>query len=96
VLHDLLGGTLMIADVEFAGAVDGVHYWNRLACGLELDLTREQFLPEETLTSPRGIDRKPELPRPERARTAYLLLRGRVLSVLGVEAPAAGSPSAVV
>jgi hypothetical protein len=82
VLHDLLGGALMIADVEHAGTVDGVHYWNRLPSGLEVDLTREQFLPHEALTRPRAVERRAELPGPDRARAAYLLLRGRVLVAL--------------
>jgi hypothetical protein len=88
VVHDLLGGSLMIADVEYAGAVDGVHYWNRLPCGLEVDLTREQFLPQEVLARPRSVERRTELPAPERARTAYLLFRRRVRSALDVQAPA--------
>lgn len=44
VVQDLLGGELLVADVKGdGGAPQGVHYWNRLAGGIELDLTREQF-----------------------------------------------------
>ena len=41
VLQGLLGGDLMVADVEFEGRVDGVHYWNVTEGGVEVDLTRD-------------------------------------------------------
>lgn len=91
VVHDLLGGSLMIADVEHRGRVDGVHYWNRLPSGLELDFTRQQFLPDEALARSRAIARHSELPEPERARNAYLLLRDQVLTALGVTSETQGS-----
>ena len=38
------GRGLLIAEVRHAdGTRQGVHYWNRLSDGLELDLTRAQF-----------------------------------------------------
>ena len=44
VVQDLLGGDLMVAEVRHPdGTRQGVHYWNRLAGGLEVDLTRSQF-----------------------------------------------------
>jgi hypothetical protein len=50
VLHDLLGGELLIADVLHAdGSRQGVHYWNRLPGGVEIDLTREQFTRSEVV-----------------------------------------------
>jgi hypothetical protein len=53
VLHDLLGGEVLIADAWNAdGSRQGFHYWNRLAGGVELDLTRVQFLDGETLSEP--------------------------------------------
>jgi hypothetical protein len=81
VVHDLLGGDLLVSDVTVDGVVDGVHYWNRLSGGLHLDLTRDQFTPDEVVQPPRVVPRAP-LPKPERARSAYLLLRDRVLAAL--------------
>ena len=53
-LHDLLGGEIVIADVSTAdGSRQGVHYWNRLAGGEEIDLTREQFVDGETISEPK-------------------------------------------
>lgn len=81
VVHDLLGGDLLVAQVSLAGVVDGVHYWNRLDDGRDVDLTRSQFTDDEVVLEPRVVLREP-LPRPERARAAYLLLRERVFSAL--------------
>jgi hypothetical protein len=97
VVHDLLGGELLVADVAVAGVVDGVHYWNRLAGGHCVDLTRDQFAADEVVLTPRVVVRQP-LPGPERARAAYLLLRGRVLAALsaagerGAQSPRSRSP----
>ena len=50
---ELLGGELLEAEVWTAnGQRTGVHYWNRLPSGLEVDLTRQQFRQGETLTEP--------------------------------------------
>jgi hypothetical protein len=84
VIHDLLGGELLVADVEVAGVVDGVHYWNRLPDGRCVDLTADQFLAGEVVLAPRVVER-PGPPRPERARAAYVLLRDRVLAALAGE-----------
>ena len=83
VVHDLLGGDLLVAQVRAAGVVDGVHYWNRLDDGREVDLTGDQFTDDEAVLEPRVVPREP-LPRPERARAAYLLLRERVFSALAL------------
>ena len=80
-VHDLLGGELMVADLATDGVVDGVHYWNVVE-GVTVDLTGDQFLPDETLSSPSVIPR-PGLPYPPAARHAYLLLRSRALATLG-------------
>ncbi len=41
---ELLGGVLLWSEVfRRDGRPDGLHYWNRLPSGLELDLTRDQF-----------------------------------------------------
>jgi hypothetical protein len=81
VVRDLLGGDLLVADVAVHGTVDGVHYWNRLSGGRCVDLTRDQFAADEVVLAPRVVPR-PMLPKPERARVAYLLLRDRVLARL--------------
>jgi len=44
VIQSLLGGDLMVADVEYEGRMEGVHYWNVTPGGVELDLTLDQFL----------------------------------------------------
>ena len=55
VLQGLLGGDLMVADVEYEGRVEGVHYWNVTAGGIEVDLTRDQFTGTETLVNVRRV-----------------------------------------
>jgi hypothetical protein len=86
VVLDLLGGELLVSQVAVGGVVDGVHYWNRLGGGLEIDLTRDQFRADEVVLPPEVVAR-PGLPKPERARAAYLLLRGRVLAALSIPCP---------
>ncbi|WP_328291193.1 hypothetical protein OG218_00230 [Kineococcus sp. NBC_00420] len=54
-LQALLGGDLMVADVEYEGRVEGVHYWNVTAGGVELDLTRDQFTDTESLINVRRV-----------------------------------------
>jgi hypothetical protein len=81
VVHDLLGGEVLVADVAVGGAVDGVHYWNRLPDGRCVDLTADQFVDGEVVLAPRVVER-PGPPKPERARAAYELLRERVLTAL--------------
>jgi hypothetical protein len=55
VLQGLLGGDLMVADVEFEGRVAGVHYWNVTDGGVEVDLTRDQFTSSEALINVRRV-----------------------------------------
>jgi hypothetical protein len=55
VIQELLGGDLMVADVEYDGRVEGVHYWNVTPGGVELDLTRDQFTPGESLVNQRRV-----------------------------------------
>ena len=79
VINDLLGGELVVADLLADGVHLGVHYWNRLPDGSEVDLTGDQLLDDETLHHIR-VAVRPEGPLPaDRGRTAYLLLRGRVV-----------------
>jgi hypothetical protein len=84
VLQGLLGGDLMIADVEYEGRVEGVHYWNVTTGGIELDLTRDQFSETESLLNLRRVTtrRDPEGP----GERAFQLLRERVTAALQPEA----------
>ena len=87
VVHDLLGGQLLEAEVHFAdGSRQGFHYWNRLA-GFDLDLTRAQFAADETIQAPHLIDRSPA--EPWLAHEQYLVLRARVYAALGLDVPSA-------
>src|SRR4051794_1278781 len=64
VVQDLLGGDLLLAEARNAdGSRQGVHYWNRLAGGLEVDLTREQFTPTERVGAPEPVERPPDTSR---------------------------------
>lgn len=77
VLHDLFGGDLLLAEVWLPdGRLQGYHWWNRVPGGREIDLTREQFGPGETVQSPRVVSRPPGPPR--RCAGQYELLRRRV------------------
>lgn len=81
VIQNLLGGDLMVADVEYEGRVEGVHYWNVTPGGLELDLTRDQFTPEESLINQRRVrtGRNPS----GAGEQPLQLLQGRVTAALG-------------
>jgi hypothetical protein len=76
VLHDYLGGDMLIAEVYVDGERRGHHAWNRLAGGGEIDLTSAQFRPEESVGEPRVIARPTD--RPMRIQAQYELLRDRV------------------
>jgi len=81
VLHDLLGGDLLLAEVHHAdGTRQGVHYWNRLPGGLQIDLTRSQFDRGETVGDPRPVPRPPG--PPHRCATQYALLHRRLHKAL--------------
>lgn len=79
VLNDLLSGELIRGEVMVNGERTDYHWWNRLGMGIEVDLTREQFRPEEVVTG--GI----VIPRPPTfvwLRAEYELLRDRVVEKL--------------
>ncbi|MGW7073019.1 YunG family protein [Streptomyces sp. NPDC054855] len=80
IVHDVFGGDLMTGKVYFNGIQHGFHWWNRLASGIELDLTLEQFQRGQTVTEGRVVKRPPG---PLRRREEYLLLRKRVIEHLG-------------
>ncbi|MFE6222804.1 MULTISPECIES: hypothetical protein [unclassified Streptomyces] len=82
VLNDLLGGELLRGEVHVDGERVDYHWWNRLGAGVEVDLTREQFGPEETVTAGIVIPRPP-VAQWSRLHEEYALLRRRVLERLG-------------
>ena len=82
VVQDLLGGELVLAEVRFAdGTRQGVHYWNRLPDGTEVDLTREQFTDGEQIVYPTVVTRLPG-PPDVRCVDQYLALLQAVLAHL--------------
>lgn len=84
-INDFLGGELLLAEVLRAdGTRQGVHWWNRLPDGTEIDLTREQFASHELVQQPRALARPPGLPG--RAAEQYLTMRQRVAQQLGLPA----------
>ena len=88
VVHDLLGGELLAADVYRDGERVEAHMWNRLASGIEVDLTRDQFQRGETLVNPtvrhRPATFDPAHPRYHRYEQ-YLVLAQRVRERLGLD-----------
>lgn len=81
VVNDLLGGELIKGEVHRDGVRVDFHWWNRLPGGFEIDLTRDQFSPQETVTRGSAIDRPPNAVG-DRLRTEYDTLRARVLEKL--------------
>lgn len=81
VLHDLLGGDLMMGDVHLNGEHHGYHWWNRLNTGIEIDLTREQFQDGQIVTLNQVVVRPSG--RPVRRQREYELFRYRVMERLG-------------
>jgi hypothetical protein len=88
VVHDLLGGELLGADVYLDGARIEAHMWNRLVSGIDVDLTRDQFRRGEVIGEPRVIQRTPAIAEPAHPRyrryEAYLVLSDRVRADLGL------------
>ncbi|MGZ4449491.1 MAG: YunG family protein [Nocardioides sp.] len=80
VVQDVLGGDLVLAEVHVDGEKVGHHYWNRLPDGTDLDLTGDQFRPEEEVVGGSVVIRPPDAPRYHREQ--YELLRDRVLAAI--------------
>lgn len=81
VVHDLLGGELLAAEVYLDGERVEAHMWNRLAGGAEIDLTRDQFRRGEVIGEPVVRPRPAEFPKdhPRYHRyEKYLVLAERV------------------
>jgi ADP-ribose pyrophosphatase YjhB (NUDIX family) len=90
VIQDRLSGDLLLADVHEAdGTPAGVHFWNRLPDGAELDLTSEQFRDGQVVGSPREVARPADVTR-GRLPGQYHLLSGRVQRALS-DAGSAGT-----
>lgn len=87
-LHDLLGGELMLGEVRHGADQQGFHWWNRLASGVEIDLTRSQFVDGQRVVAARAVTR-PSGPPPPRRAEEYRLLRERVAAHLGPLPPEA-------
>ncbi|ARF52935.1 YunG family protein [Streptomyces gilvosporeus] len=81
VLNDLLGGELIRGEVHVNGEFVDYHWWNRLGMGIEIDLTREQFRPDEIVAGGIVIPRPP-VTEWRRLREEYELLRDLVLEKL--------------
>jgi ADP-ribose pyrophosphatase YjhB (NUDIX family) len=95
IVQDMLGGQLLIADVHHQdGSRQGVHFWNRLSNGMELDLTREQFTGGEVVGEPRMVDRPPDVTR-GRLAGQYHLLAARVAGTLQGRGDGADMPRPV-
>jgi 8-oxo-dGTP pyrophosphatase MutT (NUDIX family) len=92
VVQDLLGGELVLGEVQVVGSKVGHHYWNQLPDGTLVDLTADQFHQDETVVGGEVRHRPPDAPR--RCRGQYQLLRHRVFSSLAAAHPdlAAGPP----
>jgi hypothetical protein len=89
VVQDLLGGDLVLAEVQVDGVKVGNHYWNRLPGDLDVDFTAGQFRPDEVVVGGVVQVRPPDAPR--RCREEYELLRERVFSALGLGVEASGA-----
>ncbi|MGW7073936.1 YunG family protein [Streptomyces sp. NPDC054866] len=85
VVHDIFGGELLVGEVWSAdGEQQGFNWWNRLANGVELDLTREQFRLGQRITAPRSKERPPG--RLLRRQAEYELLRQRFTEAMSLTA----------
>ena len=88
VVHDLLGGEVLGADVYLDGVRTEGHMWNRLVSGIDVDLTRDQFKRGEVIGEPTVALRTPAIADPAHPRyhryEAYLVLSDRVRARLGL------------
>jgi hypothetical protein len=88
VVHDLVGGQLLGADVYLDGERIEGHMWNRLVSGIDVDLTRDQFKRGEVVGEPRVAQRTSAIADPAHPRyhryEAYLVLSDRVRDRLGL------------
>ena len=81
VVHDLLGGEPVRGEVQVGGERVDFHWWNLLPGGVEVDLTRDQFGPDEVVTAGAALARPTTAMK--RGRDEYETLRRRVFEALG-------------
>lgn len=62
VVHDYLGGNMLISEVTVDGERVGVHYSNQLPNGELLDFTADQFREDEVLGVTEPVVRTPHQP----------------------------------
>ncbi|MDX6410755.1 MAG: hypothetical protein QOE91_271, partial [Gaiellaceae bacterium] len=74
-VRELLGGDILIANVVRGGKRVERHAWNRLASGVTLDLTREQFRSGESFTEPAVEEPLITFRTPERYETLAARVR---------------------
>lgn len=86
IVQELLGGELILGEVFVGDTKVGHHYWNLLPDGRYVDLTADQFRPEEVIVGGQVQQRPPSVPR--RCREQYETLRQRVLAAAGLIGPA--------
>lgn len=79
VVHDLVGGELVRGDVHVDGQQVDFHWWNRLPDSTEVDLTREQFGPDEVVSGSTTFVRPAD---GGRVAGEYAVLRARVDALL--------------
>ena len=92
VVHDLLGGELLGSDVYLDGERVEGHMWNRLASGIEVDLTRDQSQRGEAVGEPVVHARPQRSIRPTRATTATRAISSwPIVSALGSGRPVRSS-----
>lgn len=89
IVNDVFGGDFMVGEVRLGPQRQGLHWWNRLPSGVELDLTREQFRLGQVIAGARAVERLRN--RVPRRWAEYLLLRQRVIDRLGYLPPPPGS-----
>ncbi|MBC7632176.1 MAG: hypothetical protein H7290_12060 [Flavobacterium sp.] len=75
VIHDHIGGSLVIGEVVVDGVRVDFHWWNRLPDGEQVDITLEQFMAHERVVGALDVVRPTGLTRLD---AQYALLSSRV------------------
>jgi hypothetical protein len=82
VVNDIFGGDFVVGAVYLGAEQHGYHTWNRLASGVDIDLTRDQFRDGQVVRELRVAVRPADRGGHPRY-AAYDLLRERVAARLG-------------
>jgi hypothetical protein len=83
VIHDFFGGSLVTGEVFSAGERTDFHWWNRLHDGEQVDITLDQFGPDEHVVGSIDVVRPTG---PTRLDRQYTLLSSRVSARLAQSA----------